>query len=147
MVWGCMGSNVVGNLEFIESKMKKIDYLNTFLKNLKATAQKLGVSDDFYFQQDNNPKHTAYIVRLWLLYHGRNQLHTSSQCSYFKHNRTFVGFTQTDNQGNTIISKDMLKSVMIEERNKIITKDASRLVESMPNRLREVIKKKIPFKV
>jgi len=41
-----------------------------------------------------------------------------------------------------ITSKDMLKQVMAEEWNKISVEDTTKLVQSMPNRLAEVLKRK-----
>ncbi|GFY10685.1 transposable element Tc1 transposase [Trichonephila clavipes] len=65
MVWECMASNGVGKLEYIESIMNKYDYLKN---NLKESAIKLGLGSLFHFQHNNDPKHTAEIVKLWLLY-------------------------------------------------------------------------------
>ncbi|GFV14510.1 hypothetical protein TNCV_166371 [Trichonephila clavipes] len=44
--------------------------------NMEKSASKLGLGSGFIFQQDNDPKHTAKIVQLYLLYHCRKQLHT-----------------------------------------------------------------------
>lgn len=76
MVWGCMAASGVGNLEIIESTMDRWGYLNFLKNNMKQSAEKLGLSDTFWFQQDNDPKHTAEIVRLWLLYNAPRQLKT-----------------------------------------------------------------------
>ena len=64
MVWGCMAAGGVGQLEFIESTMDKWSYLNILKNNLKESAENLGLSSTFWFQQDNDPKHTMEIVRL-----------------------------------------------------------------------------------
>ena len=74
MVWGCMATNGVGNLVFIESTMNKTDYLNILKDNLAQSVEKLGLDRTWVFQQDNDPKHTAKIVKEWLLYHTPKQL-------------------------------------------------------------------------
>lgn len=79
MVWGCMAANGVGKLQFIDTTMDKFQYLNILNENLKPSVNKLGLQDVYCFQHDNNPKHTAYIVKEWLLYHVRKQLHTPPQ--------------------------------------------------------------------
>ncbi|GFY23372.1 transposable element Tc1 transposase [Trichonephila clavipes] len=61
MVWGCMGANGVGRLNFIDSTL---NHINILKENLKQSAQDLYPGDDFCFQQDNNPKHTANDVEL-----------------------------------------------------------------------------------
>ncbi|GFV65742.1 transposable element Tc1 transposase [Trichonephila clavipes] len=43
MVWGCMSSNDVGKLEYIESIMNKYDYFDVLRNNLKERATKLGL--------------------------------------------------------------------------------------------------------
>ncbi|GFW18300.1 transposable element Tcb1 transposase [Trichonephila clavipes] len=75
MVWGCMASNGVGSLVFIDGIMNYKLYIDV-LNNLKESAKKLGLDGNFIFQQDNNPKHTARNVKMWRLFHCKQQLHT-----------------------------------------------------------------------
>ena len=62
MVWGCMGSNGVGNLFFIEGTMDRFSYVRILSENLAVSAEKLEM-DWFTFQQDNDPKHTSKHAR------------------------------------------------------------------------------------
>ena len=48
--------------------MNKYGYLDILKINLKESAVKLGLGVRFIFQQDNDAKHTAEIVKQWLLY-------------------------------------------------------------------------------
>ncbi|GFX43930.1 transposable element Tc1 transposase [Trichonephila clavipes] len=68
MVWGAMAATGVGNLVFIDGNMNKFGYLKILQSNLHPSVQKLGLGSNFVFQQDNDPKHTAKIVKEWLLY-------------------------------------------------------------------------------
>ncbi|GFS53891.1 transposable element Tcb2 transposase [Trichonephila clavipes] len=79
MVWGCMAASGVGKLVFIDGIMHKMAYLNILQNNLKESADKLGLGSNFIFQQDNDPKHTAFVVKEGLLYHCRYQLNTPPQ--------------------------------------------------------------------
>ncbi|GFS49064.1 transposable element Tcb2 transposase [Trichonephila clavipes] len=79
MVWGCMAASGVGKLVFIDGIMHKMAYLNILQNNLKESANKLGLGSNFIFQQDNDPKHTAFVLKEWLPYHCRNQLNTPPQ--------------------------------------------------------------------
>lgn len=79
MVWGAMGYNGVGDLVFIDTTMNKEVYLNILKNNLVSSAEKLGVSNNYCFYQDNDPKHTALDVRLWLLYNCPKVLKTPPQ--------------------------------------------------------------------
>lgn len=60
MVYGCMSSAGVGNLVFVENTLNQYIYLNISKSNLQDSASKMGLSDSYYFQQDNDPKHTAH---------------------------------------------------------------------------------------
>ncbi|GFT59203.1 transposable element Tcb1 transposase [Trichonephila clavipes] len=79
MVWGCMAANGVGRLTFIDSTLNHMVYINILKENLKQGEQDLNLGDDFWFQQDNDPKHTAHNVKLWLLYNIKNQLRSPPQ--------------------------------------------------------------------
>ena len=59
MVWGCMAASDTGNLIFIDGILDKCKYLNILKSNLNESAHKLELLEDFHFQQDNDPKHTA----------------------------------------------------------------------------------------
>ncbi|GFX08436.1 transposable element Tcb1 transposase [Trichonephila clavipes] len=59
MVWGCMASNGVGNLVFIDGIMDPKLYIDILNNNLKESAKELGLDGNFIFQQDNDSKHTA----------------------------------------------------------------------------------------
>ncbi|GBM62691.1 hypothetical protein AVEN_46509-1 [Araneus ventricosus] len=58
----------MGNLVFIENYMHQYKYINILKENLKISAQKLGIQNTFKLYQDNDPKHTALSVLLWLLH-------------------------------------------------------------------------------
>ncbi|GBN21902.1 hypothetical protein AVEN_10147-1 [Araneus ventricosus] len=68
MLWGCFAASGMRNLVFIENNMDQYKYINILKENLKISAQKLGIQNKFKLYQDNDPKHTALNVRLWLLY-------------------------------------------------------------------------------
>ena len=42
-------------------------YIDILKDNLCNSALKLGIPISHYFQQDNDPKHIAYIIKLYLL--------------------------------------------------------------------------------
>lgn len=139
MVWGCMASNGVGNLEFIESTMDKFQYLNIIKKNIPESATKLGLGNHFMFQQDNDPKHTAYIVKLWLLYNVPKQLHTPPQSPDLNPIEHLWDLLERRIRQHSITSKNMLKEKLLEEWSKIRPEDTKVLVDSMGKRLKEVL--------
>ncbi|GFT54914.1 transposable element Tcb2 transposase [Trichonephila clavipes] len=79
MVWGCMAATGVGTVVIIDGIMNHYSYLNILKNNLSQSASKLGLDESFPFQQDNDLKHTARVVREWLLYNVRKQVKTPPQ--------------------------------------------------------------------
>ena len=55
-----------GNLVFIDGNMTGELYRDILQKNLLQSAKKLNMAKDWYFQHDNDPKHTAPFVTNWL---------------------------------------------------------------------------------
>ena len=117
MIWGCMASSGVGQLEFIESTMDKYAYLNILKANLKRSAEKLGLENDYYFQQDNDPKHTADIVKLWILYNVPKQLQTPPQSPDLNPIEHLWDGLERRIRHRKITSKAMLKEVLQDEWN------------------------------
>lgn len=66
MVWDCISSQSVGNLHFIDGIMNQGINLNILKSHLTASAEKMGIKDDFVFTQDNDPKHTVRKIKAWL---------------------------------------------------------------------------------
>jgi hypothetical protein len=66
MVWGCLSKGGVGNLYRIHGIMVKEDYHNILQRQMFPSARALFPLNDFIFQQDNDPKHTAGINKAYL---------------------------------------------------------------------------------
>ena len=64
MVWGAFSAVGVGPLKLIEGKMTKTVYRD-ILNDVMYPYAKENLSEDFIFQQDNDPKHTSKIVKEW----------------------------------------------------------------------------------
>ncbi|GFU19468.1 transposable element Tcb1 transposase [Trichonephila clavipes] len=48
-------------------------------ENSGTSAEKLGIEEDYQFYQDNDPKHSTYNSRLWLLYNCPKIIKTLAQ--------------------------------------------------------------------
>ncbi|GFV07701.1 transposable element Tcb2 transposase [Trichonephila clavipes] len=75
---GCRSAGGVGELVFIDG-MDKMVCLEILRNNLQKSAVNVGLGSNFIFQQDNDPKHTAKMVKLYLLYHCKKEIHTPPQ--------------------------------------------------------------------
>lgn len=142
MVWGCFSASGVGNLVFIETTMDRFVYLNILKNNLKQSVRKLGMGNDWIFQQDQDPKHTAGVVKEWLLYNTPRQLHSPSQSSDLNPIENLWDELDRSIRKRQIKSKDDLKKALLEEWQKIPRTVTEGLVYSMPNRMRAVLNSK-----
>lgn len=68
MVWDWLSSAGVSNLHFIEGSILK--------QNVKQTAEKLGIINNFAFYEGVDPKHTVEVAKLWLIYNCHKLLQT-----------------------------------------------------------------------
>ncbi|KAK3561467.1 hypothetical protein QTP86_003888 [Hemibagrus guttatus] len=68
-----------GNLITVNGTMKKEQYIKILNNNIRQSAEKLGLGHQWTFQHDNNPKHTAKMVKKWLADKNINVLQWPSQ--------------------------------------------------------------------
>jgi transposase len=138
-VWGCMAAKGVGNLAFIDGIMDRWVYLDILKKNLKKSARKLKMPAVYRFQQDNDPKHTAGVVKQWLLDKIPQQLKTPPQSPDLNPIEHLWSILKSHISKHHITSKDQLKAVLQEEWLKINPETTKKLVNSMRRRLQAVI--------
>ena len=139
MLWGCMGHSGVGNIEFIEGVMNADMYIAILRSNLKDSAVKLGISTCYYFQQDNDPKHTAKKTKEWLTHNVPELLVTPPQSPDINPIENLWHLLNLEVRKRKISNKNTLQQVISEEWQKISTEITKKLVESMPNRLQAII--------
>ena len=72
--WVCFSSSAVDSLILTDDNMTGESYRETLENNLLKSVEKLGMSDDWIFQHDNDPKHTVAIVANWLNRNGVERL-------------------------------------------------------------------------
>ena len=76
--WGCFSSSGVGSFIFIDGNMTAESYREILENDLLKSVEKLGISHDWIFRHDNDPKHRAVIVANWLNRNGVKRLHWPS---------------------------------------------------------------------
>lgn len=142
MVWGSFSASGPGTLHFIDGIMDWKVYLDILKRNVPLSSEKLGLGQDWYFYQDNDPKHKAYNVRSWLLYNTPHVLETPAQSPDINPIENLWSYLDTKVRQHSISNKEDLKRVIREEWEKIEPSYCETLVKSMPNRLENVIKNK-----
>lgn len=139
LVWGCMSYNGVGNLYFIDNIMDAKSYLKILQSILFDSVEKMGMNTGFVFQQDNDPKHTARIVKEWLLYKVRKTLPHPPQSPDFNPIKNLWHMLDLKIRKYQISNKKQLKLRLQEEWSKISHEITSKLVTSMPGSLQAVL--------
>ncbi|KAG2469857.1 TCB1 transposase, partial [Polypterus senegalus] len=79
MLWGCFSAAGTGRLVRIKGKRTAAIYRDTLDENLLQSALDHRLGEQFIFQQDNDPKHTAKISKEWLQDNSVNVLEWPSQ--------------------------------------------------------------------
>jgi Transposase and inactivated derivatives len=115
LVWTCMSATGVGILHFIEGIMNHIMYIDILKENLRSSAIKIGMGNQFIFQQDNVPKQTARKVKEWLLYNMPNQLHSPSQSPDMNPIENLWSHLKIQIRKRQIKSTSQLKAAFLEE--------------------------------
>ena len=68
MIWGMITSHRVGRIVRIEGNLNKELYHDILQDNALGTYHEHHMNlDSFYFQQDNDPKHTSKIIKAWII--------------------------------------------------------------------------------
>lgn len=142
MVWGCMAGSGTGNLQQISGIMNKFVYVDVLKKNVKPSIEKLGIEDDFYFYQDNDPKHKSYIAREWLLYNCPHVLEVPPQSPDLNIIENLWARLDQNIRKHSITSQKTLMEALQSEWSAIPSTYTSNLLESMPRRLQAVISAK-----
>ncbi|GFV19202.1 transposable element Tcb1 transposase [Trichonephila clavipes] len=116
IVWGCMASYGVGNLHFIDGIVNKYVYLDILKRNLRLSANKLEISGHFRLYQDNDPKHTADICKLWALYHCPSVIKTPTESQDLNPIEHVWDYLQHKLYEHQISIKQDLRKYLVEER-------------------------------
>jgi len=134
----------VGKLHIIDGIMDHKIYIEILKENLHVGTQKLEISDNYIFQHDNDPKHTAYNTKQWLLY--------QNNCIHLRNYRILIehlwGILKDAIKKKHISNREDLKIALQEEWESISPTITQKLVESMHRRLLAVISAKgYPYKI
>ncbi len=125
MVWGCMSAAGTGKLQCIEGTMNANRYCDILKQSRIPSLRRLGCRA--VFQHDNDPKHTSKMTTALV-----KKLRVQSICEACSNGRW---------RSAKSLNIHQLRDVVMEEwkRNPVSTCEA--LVNSMPKRVKAVLKK------
>ena len=145
MDWGCMGWNGVGVLSEVEGLMDAEQYVEILEGGVEESTENLDLDwETFYFQQDNDPKHTSKKAKTWFESNQINVLDWPAQSpdlNPIEHLWNYVK-RQLLKYPTPPAGVHGLWEWLVYEWESIPAEVCQNLIESMPRRLEAVIKAK-----
>jgi hypothetical protein len=141
MVWGAMSKTGPGPIHRIEGIMDQHVYVD-ILENVLLPFANEKIAADWIFQADNDPKHTSRKAKIFLEDPGINSMKRPAQSPDL--NPIEMMWIDVEKEIKKVKPKNLddLYAVIEQAWNKIPMERCIRLIESMPRRCAEVIKKK-----
>lgn len=141
-VWAAMGYNGTTELVITNSRMNSYDYVDILSMQLPVYGNLIG-GDNFWFQQDNCSFHTSKVTRKYFKDNNIRLFQWPSRSPDLSPIENVWGILVRyvyggGRQFNTITD---LKQILLEEWEKIPIETFQKLIDSMPNRIFEVIQK------
>ena len=140
--WGCMSSAGVGKLVFIDGNMTGDMYHRILENNLLDSVKMLNLTNEWIFQHDNDPKHRAAIVISWLDENKINHINWPSfspDLNPIEHLWEEVERRMKKTSPRNVAE---LKECLMRMWKSIESQVCKKLVDSVPNRLHEVLQMK-----
>ncbi|XDV35461.1 hypothetical protein PO909_005404 [Leuciscus waleckii] len=145
MLWGCFSAAGTERLVAIEEKMNAAKYGDILDENLLQSALDLRLGRRFTFQQDNDPKHTAKITKEWLHNNSVTVLEWPSQSpdlNPIEHLWRDLKMAVHQRLPSNLTELHQLHDAIMSIWTKISEECFQHLVESMPRRIKAVLKAK-----
>uniref|UniRef100_A0AAY5K4D1 C2H2-type domain-containing protein n=2 Tax=Esox lucius TaxID=8010 RepID=A0AAY5K4D1_ESOLU len=145
MLWGCFSAAGTGRLVKFEGKMNGTKYREVLEENLIQSAQDLRLGQQFIFQHDNNPNHTAKTTLEWLRGNSVNVLEWPSQSQDLNPIELLWRDLKIAVQQHSPSNLKDLERICKEEWVKLTKSMCAKLVEAYPRRLEAVVAAKGDF--
>ena len=140
MVWGCFSYNGIGKLYRIHRIMDSAVYHMILRSQMFPSARDLFGESPWIFQQDNDPKHTSRLIKSYLERKNVNVLQWPSQSPDLNPIENLWSRLEWNLKTRNCNNEDHLMEILQDGWDHIDQDYMKKLIESMPNRCRAVIK-------
>lgn len=141
MVWGCMTAAGVGRLTCVDGTINAAKYCDILRENMLPSARDhFRRGQNYIFQQDNAPCHTANATKAWFR---TNRVHVMEWPAQSPDMNPIENLWHTLKKAvaeRKPSNKRDLKNILLEEWGRISPNVCRRLVESMPARVTALIR-------
>lgn len=141
MVWGCFSAYGIGPIHRIEGTMDRFMYRN-ILQDVMLPYAEWEMPLKFTYQHDNDPKHTAKIVKQWFRENNMSVLTWPGQSPDLNPIENLWEIVKTKVRQKNITNRDQLFQEIQSVWNSIDDDVISKLIASMPKRCQQVIDNK-----
>ena len=131
----------MGKLKVIDGIMDKYGYVDILRSNLEASAEKFGLVD-YKFQQDNDPKHTSGYAREYMLRNNIDVLVWPSQSPDLNPIENLWAYIKQKLRGKSFSKKTDLIAHVVEIWENIPVEFCEKLVKTMFDRINQVLRSK-----
>lgn len=144
MVWGCFTYSGLGPLVRLEGRINAVAYIDVLDNHLLGFIDDLGDEEEYLFQEDNAPIHTARVATEWKRDNDIETLPWPAQSPDMNPIENLWDELERQVRARKPLPKNReeLWSVLQEEWGKIEIHKLQNLVNSMPNRIRAVLDSK-----
>ena len=141
MVWGCFSARGLGDMCVLKGRLNSEAYKSVLDKYMIPASEEL-FNGDFIFQQDSASCHTSKATKTWLKENQVQLLPWPSNSPDLNPIENIWGLMKK--RLEILVPKDQseLEKMTRHVWYNITQEECQNLVESMPNRLRDVIKAK-----
>lgn len=142
MIWSCFSYNGVGKIAIVPGSMNSVKYIETLEENLLPSIENMELNNPL-FVDDSAPCHRSRIVNLWKSTNGINQMDwpgNSPDLNPIENLWSILKrrLRQIPNPNSKVLLENVYK-IWFKEIDSSILKI---LVDSMPNRIENVLKAK-----